>query len=400
VTVKKVLFITSVYKPNVGGIETCVANLSKSYQKIGIKTAVLTKKFPFDLPEYELIENTPTLRVARPQTLKDYIDVFAIIEKYRETISGDIIHLIGIRRPMPLIGLLLSRLWRVPFVVSFAGGDLPNPDDPETIKLWQEGLSTVPDAVSQADCHISFSGDLINLARKAILSLGDISLVFAGIDLDRVKKSPRISLPYPYFFAARRLSPDKGIDILIRSFAKVTVIHPEIKLLIAGSGNEKDGLVNLVNHLDISDRVEFLGELEPTKVFGYMKGALAHICPSRAEGGGIVNLEAQAAGCLSIGSNIGGIPEYIKDKETGLLFESQNIDDLAKILISVTRNSGYTQKIIDKASANIENFDWEHISRQHLDLYTNVVNSTSLKPITFWDDLTRELSVYLKLNDS
>jgi len=392
--------MASVYKPNVGGVETCIANLARFYQKMGIKTAVLTKKFPFDLPEFETVDGVSILRISRPQQLGDFINVFKIINKYKQTISGNIIHLIGIRRPMPLIGLFLSRLWQVPFIVSFAGGDLPNSDDPETIKLWQDGLTTVPKAVTQADCHIAFSNDLICLARKAIPTLNHINLIFAGVDLNRIKKSPKHKSLFPYIFIARRLTPDKGVDILIQAFSKISVKYPPLRLIIAGSGEGKDNLINLTKKLNLLNRVQFLGELTSDKVFEYMKGAIAHVCPSRAEGGGVVNLEAQAASCLSIGSNVGGIPEYIKDKKTGFIFESQNINELTGLLELAINQPDIRKKIIANASANIKNFDWKYIAQQHLKIYTKTITSTPSKTITSWNSLTKKLLVSLRLNDS
>jgi len=63
-----------------------------------------------------------------------------------------------------------------------------------------------------------------------------------------------------------------------------------------------------------------------------MKGAVAHICPSRTEGGGIVNYEAEASGCLAIGSDAGGIPEYIQDGVTGFFVSCRRCQSVGKII--------------------------------------------------------------------
>ena len=62
--IKKVLFVLSIYKPNMGGVETSVESYCLEYNKRGIETVVLTKKFPENLPSYDVYDNTKVFRIS------------------------------------------------------------------------------------------------------------------------------------------------------------------------------------------------------------------------------------------------------------------------------------------------------------------------------------------------
>ena len=106
-----------------------------------------------------------------------------------------------------------------------------------------------------------------------------------------------------------------------------------------------------------------------------MKGAVAHICPSRTESGGLVNYEAQAAGCIAIGSNVDGIPEYIINNKTGLIFETENIEDLSNKLLLASSNDSRIREIREKALEESKEHSWESFMDEYLNLYQSLVSN-------------------------
>ena len=123
------------------------------------------------------------------------------------------------------------------------------------------------------------------------------------------------------------------------------------------------------------------------KLYSYMKGAVAHICPSRSEGGGNVNIEASACGCIPIGTNIGGISEYIKNNETGLLFEPENSDDLAQKIIKILHNDGINDILIKNGLAFAQGFSIESQADKYIKIYQKLGLKDRFIP---WSDLTNE----------
>ena len=384
--IKKVLFVCSIYKPNVGGVETAVEELCSQYNSLGIETCVLTKKFPLDLPEYEKDNQTDIIRVKRPLTDTDYLELMKQLTSDIR-LKADVIHVMGIRRPLPFFALFLARYYNIPIVMNFVGSDVLTSVNPEDLKIWEERKEDTINSVQQADGFISFSEGITRAARNLLPQLNSVTTVYSGIDLAKINRvSPKTGLG-KYIVAARRLIYNKGIDILIKAFETVHKEFPDISLYIIGDGPEKENLINLSKNMGLTSCIHFTGTLSLEELFAYMKGAILHVCPSRAEGGGIVNVEASACGCIPIGSNVDGIPEYIQDKISGLLFKSENYDDLAEKILEVIKNTERKNLMQQNGYLFAKTFDIEVKAQEYLSVYKNI-SSGKLKA---WSLLSKQM---------
>ncbi len=129
-----------------------------------------------------------------------------------------------------------------------------------------------------------------------------------------------------YYLFVGRISEEKGVKTLIDAAVKVNLL----KLKIVGSGPLFDEMRNYAEHIDENNIIEFLGHKNREEVFNLMNKCRFMVMPSEwYETSGLVILEAFACGKTVIGSNIGGIPELIKNYETGLTFEMGNVEDLS-----------------------------------------------------------------------
>ncbi len=126
-----------------------------------------------------------------------------------------------------------------------------------------------------------------------------------------------------YFLFAGRLAPEKGLVTLIHAAAKAGV-----KLIIAGTGPDEADLKALAAELNAP--VDFAGYVTGEKLHRLIGEAKALVLPSEwYENAPVSILEAYALGTPVIGARIGGIPEMIREGETGLIAEAGNADDLA-----------------------------------------------------------------------
>ncbi len=129
-----------------------------------------------------------------------------------------------------------------------------------------------------------------------------------------------------YLLFAGRLAPEKGLKTLITAAAKSGV-----KLVIAGTGPDEAELKALAAELNAP--VTFAGYVTGAKLHRLIGEARALVLPSEwYENAPVSILEAYALGTPVIGARIGGIPEMIRDGETGLTAEAGNAEDLAKQL--------------------------------------------------------------------
>jgi len=393
-SLKSILFIPSIYKPNVGGVETSIDETINAL-KPDIHAKVLTKRYPTNLEEHEQIEGTSIYRFMRPKTEIDFDSFSTWLEQHESDLVSDIVHVIGVRRPMPLLGLLLARRWGVPCVMTFSGGEVPNPDDDASKIVWNEGLSNVPQSLLQADVLTAYSHYTALQAKKVVPDANEVQVFLGGVDLPSIVAAPEKVSARPYFFSARRLETVKGLDILLRAFVSVSSALPTHDLVIAGDGPELSELKNLTHQLGLSNRVRFLGTITRDEVYSFMKGAVAHICPSRAESGGLVNFEAQAAGCVSIGSDAGGIPEYISENRTGLLFTNGDVSDLARCLLEAVKNEGKMEAMKKQGLLESQNNSWVTFANRYRQLYESAIANHITKPFQPWSPLTEHLKIRL-----
>lgn len=146
----------------------------------------------------------------------------------------------------------------------------------------------------------------------------------------------------------------KGIDVILRA---LPMLPDNVVLWVIGSGAEADALSSLAQELGVAGRVVFHGPQPHVEPF--MQGADCFVCPSLwAEAAGLVNLEAQATGLPVIASDVGGIPEYVADGQTGFLFPPGDAAQLADRVRRLLADPALRQRFSQAARALVE----EHFS--------------------------------------
>jgi glycosyltransferase involved in cell wall biosynthesis len=148
-----------------------------------------------------------------------------------------------------------------------------------------------------------------------------------------------------------RLVKVKNVETLIRAFVK---LNKNTLLTIVGDGDEKESLKNLVKSLNIENKIRFLGfSNEPSK---YISQADLLVLPSFSEGFGIAAVEAmyQFVPCLC--TNVGGIPEFIVDGQTGWLFDPNNLQELIlKLNMIISLPKSELKKVANQSKQKVIN---------------------------------------------
>ena len=186
-------------------------------------------------------------------------------------------------------------------------------------------------------------GDLFlcvsSFIRDRVLAMGfpehRTHLHYVGIDVAAVRvRDPAEETPIILHVA--RLVEMKGTAYLIRAFARLARLYPDVELVIIGGGWLERRLRALVCSLGLDARVRFAGVLSHDAVMRWTRRAAMLVLPSvrtatgRTEGLGMVLLEAAATGVPAIGTRQGGIPEVIIHGETGWLVPERDVERLAE----------------------------------------------------------------------
>ena len=162
------------------------------------------------------------------------------------------------------------------------------------------------------------------------------------------------------------LIKDKGIDVAVRAIA---ALPERVMLWVVGGGPELGNLQTLARSLGLERRLRFLGpraQVEP-----FLQGADCFVCPSLwAEAAGLVNLEAMACGLPVVASRTGGIPELVRDEETGLLFTPGDDRELADRLSLLLNDDLLRQRMSHTArSIAVQRFSTQTRIQDYLEIY-------------------------------
>ena len=135
---------------------------------------------------------------------------------------------------------------------------------------------------------------------------------------------------------AGRIVPDKGVEWLIKALVET---NPQIHLDIAGDGWSKPSMEKLASQMGLSDRITWHGWCNSEKLQSLYKQCFAVVFPSLwPEPAGLVTLEAYSHYRPIIASAVGGIPEHVRDGETGILVPPNNIKQLAAAINELAIN--------------------------------------------------------------
>lgn len=148
--------------------------------------------------------------------------------------------------------------------------------------------------------------------------------------------------PSPVLLFVGRLDREKGVDLLLRSFAALPDRARGVELRIAGQGPSRAALHRLAADLRVADRVRFLGWLDPADVERELARAWALVVPSRwAEPLGLVAVEAVLRGVPVVASAHGGLAEIVEPGVTGLLFPNGDAPALTDALRVVIGSAAF-----------------------------------------------------------
>jgi phosphatidyl-myo-inositol dimannoside synthase len=130
----------------------------------------------------------------------------------------------------------------------------------------------------------------------------------------------------------------KGMDTLIQAMPRLLLRWPDVQLVMVGTGDDKEWLVNLARDSGVQRYIHFLSDLTYAELSACYAAAELFALPSRAEGFGFVYLEAMARGKPVIGGAHGGAPEVIQDGATGYLVQHGDTVQLATSIDALLSN--------------------------------------------------------------
>lgn len=363
---KRILLLSAFFRPLRSGAEACAEEIARqlvSRYSITIITARMRRSFP----QEEMMGDVKIVRVGTGTFLDKWLYPW-IASRAACAMEPDLIHAI---------------------LESFAGEALVRcakecPAIPRLLTCQSTNTTLRLKEMHRAAHRVTaISAILVERAKK--LGKREALLIRNGIDLHAIEyaRKHHQKVPGRVLFLGR-LEPMKGVDTLLEAFSSVvgrqklalSLSNGSVErahLRIVGDGSRRRELEALARKLGIADRVTFVGYLHEPAVYKEYAEAEVFCGLSRSEALGNVFLEAQAAGCAVLTTKVGGIPEIVKDGETGLLVKPDHPKAAADALVQLLDDAQLRAHLAKAAIQNVRSYDWQSIAEQYAGVYEEMM---------------------------
>lgn len=171
-----------------------------------------------------------------------------------------------------------------------------------------------------------------------------------------------------WLLTVARLVAHKGIDTVLRALAVLRLEYPDLRYAVVGSGAKLGELEELARNMGVADRVRFLTNVPDADLPGLYNNAEIYVGLSRPaeltiEGFGISLTEASACGIPVVGGLSGGIPDAVRDGETGLLVDPERVEPVIQALRLLLTDRELTRRLGAGGRKAVETFyNWDRVT--------------------------------------
>lgn len=381
-----IAMVTPTYLPNIGGLEIAIKEFSIELLKRGHRIYVFV---PYSIKGYlkniicRFAKNTHTDNIVvipfpYSKILERYSLDFIIENVMKKEFIKNKINIIHNWSAVPFgyYSIRANHKTKLPILTLLTARDIYNPLSPID-DYWTNRISYV---LENSDIVFSCSDD--QKQRLKNTTSVDIQIISHGVNIHKFnpnKKScelrKHLHLENEIFlFSLQRLHPRKGVEYLIRAMNEVVKNHSNVKLIIGGTGSEINKLKLLVNELKLQSKIELIGFIDEIELCSYYASCDIFVFHSLYEAFGIVLVEAMASGVPVVSTQVGAIPEVVRDKRTGILVQPSDSNALANAIIELIENENLRKKMGTEGRKIIEKeYNWENIAKKYENVYYNLL---------------------------
>ncbi|NJE29753.1 glycosyltransferase family 1 protein [Thermococcus sp. 18S1] len=378
----RIALVSDWYYPKIGGVASHMHHLALKLRERGHEVAVVTndrktgKEEELEAKGIELIKIpgviSPVLEVNLSYSLKSTGELNEYLEDF------DVIHSHHAFTPLALKAAKAGRVMGKATLltthsISFA----------HESRLWEALGLTFP----LFSRYLKYPNEIIAVSRAAEAFIrhftdAPVRIIPNGVDdevfrplseRERERLKEELGIEGDVVLYVSRMSPRKGPHVLLNAFSGIT----DATLVMAGSGEMLPFLKAQAKFLGIEDRVRFLGYVDGSLLPRLFGMADVFVLPSTtAEAFGIVILEAMAAGVPVVATDVGGIPEIIRNSESGLLVSPGNELELRNAIQKLLLDEGLRRWFGSNGRRAVEErYSWKKVTEGIEKAYENVMQN-------------------------
>jgi len=387
----KVLMVISQFSPMVGGTEKQAHLLSKTLIEKGINVSVVTGWWTWGTRRKEEVDGIhvmrnfalwrvfgiPGLRTLGVLAYMVSLGVYLFVRRK----TYDLIHVHQVLFPAFVATFVGNRILKKKVVVKTASSGVTG-----DIHVWEQfplGRLPLRYLLRRMECLVTVS--------KA----GEDEYLAAKFPESRIRRIPNgVSIPEKgkksytqgvNIVTVSRLSREKGIDILLEAWKKVSKEVRSARLSVIGSGPLEKELKEMSHSLRLDESVLFMGTVDATGK--YLERSDIFVLPSRTEGLSNALLEAMSYGVPCIATQVGGTPEIFTAENHlviplgtywtgryGVMTRSEDAEGLSKAMLSLIQNGRSRQEIGTMARTHVaENYSIDSVAARYVELYRSLM---------------------------
>jgi glycosyltransferase involved in cell wall biosynthesis len=390
----QVLMVISQFYPLVGGAEKQAQLLARKLMERGVTVDIVTGWWKFGTSWKEVVDGIRVFRnfcgwgifgLKRNRAIRMVggliymmsLSLFLIRHKKRY----DLIHIHQVLYPAFVSALIAKGIFDKPILVKMGCSGLTG--DIINIKRFPFGRFQLKYLIKKVDLLVTVNHEGKDEFKAIGFPESKIQYIPNGIgpppdgknDYDEART----------FITTVRLDPQKGIDILLKAWHKVTFEQKGLKLLILGQGPCESELKDLAKALRIEESVQFVGLV--SNVGDYLEEADIFVLPSRAEGMSNALIEAMSFGLSCIATKISGNtelmgwnPDQIVSEgdffvvKNGILINPDDVEGLAKAILFLIHNAKVRKEVGIHGRSHIQNhFSIDSIADRYVALYRSLL---------------------------
>ncbi len=362
---KKILHLTSMNSTKFGGLENYFLEIAQYSKNKNLKIFIQYNNLPKSkdyLNKLYFAGVKVRVKPINTYSIQSIINVFKLIK----SIKPNIIHCHFINRNIKLFIPIFSKLFRVEKLFYSVHGSIDY-NKYQYIRFF----------INKFDNIFPVSKEIFNRLIKSGIDKKKINTIYLGLsNIQPHSKELNEKYRVKYKIGENSIllaciafdNPVKGVDVLIKAFSEVFKNINNIELMIIGIDPENTSLRELSKKLGIDQNIHWIGIVDNASIL--LNAADIYIQPSRSEGLCLAILEAMSQKLPVIASRVGGTPEAVIHKKTGLLVEKESFNDLSKSIIYLIEHPEQRKNMGEKGYEHFQkSFDGKKSVKNLVDNY-------------------------------
>jgi glycosyltransferase involved in cell wall biosynthesis len=376
---RKVLIFSVAYHPFIGGAEIAVKEITN--RLTDIEFHLITVNLDGKQKKEEKVGNVNVYRLGSGKFSKFFLPITGYLKAKKLSRTHDFSVIWPIMASQASIAASFFKMSnpRIPLILTIQEGD-----EETYLKRYVFGSSFLykifirpwHSLVFRKANHITVISSYLALRAKSMNAHVPVTIIpngvnvdffsqassggFSDAELEKTRQEVGKEKGDRLIITTSRLVVKNGLTDLIES---LVYLPHSVKLAIIGKGDLEQSLRKQVEKLNLSKRVVFLGEKPNEELPKYLALADVFVRASLSEGMGNSFIEAMAAHVPVVGTPVGGIPDFLKDKETGLFCEPENPYSIAQTVEIILNNPDLKNKITHEAFELVKNkYSWDKIA--------------------------------------